>query len=110
MGRLGAASREESNLSVHLNVVQIQGLGNDGKRHPTLISPAQQVGDEMTLGVIATRTSQGDELAIDQRPGTDQLIRGGNRRKRRLGQVVTHALVPQLMAKHRPRRPSGPMA
>ena len=57
MGWFGAIPLEGMNLSVHLNVVQIECLRHDCERNPTLIAPAKKVGDESTLSVIPTRSS-----------------------------------------------------
>ena len=96
-----------SNLSVHLNVVQIQRLGHDGKCDRSPVAPALQVGNEPSSRLRAVIAAKADELAIDERTGSDELILGRYGRQRCLGQLVIHALVSQLQPEHGTGRTTG---
>lgn len=106
-GEVRSHERLQTNLSVYLNVVQIQGLGHDGKCDRSPVAAALQVGNEPSSRLPAIIAAKAAELAIDERTGSDAFIFGRDGRERCLGQLVIHALVSQLLSEHGTGRTTG---
>lgn len=98
------------NLSIYLNVVQIQRFGNDGKSNRSTVPSAAQVSNKPAHRLIMIIASKAHELAIDERACSDQFVLGRDGGERRLGQLVVNTLVSEFLTQHGPCRATGAVA